>query len=332
MSQESDKPLVSIGFPVFNGAPTIKRAIEALLKQSYSNIELIISSNGSTDATKSIIESIQVKDSRIRFLNSDVNRGSIWNFNQVLLASRGKYFMWAAHDDLHHLTFVEQCVQKMEQDENAVLCSPKIQFIDQNTNAVMAASTLETFKGTFEVVPHFREALWRFPAASMYGLYRLDQIRSISLPSIMGGDLVFIYEVSLRGKFVSVDEVLFSRIVRSNWNTTNQDFMTFFGKSTKPIFYLPFVLVSYHILLVVSRFKCSLQVKLRLMNASINFILKSLMQKVTIKLLKFFLPRKCSQQIRLTFYRRFLANPNVEIVDSKRYLERIIKPQIEIRD
>jgi len=332
MNQELNKPLVSIGFPVFNGASTAKRAIEALLKQTYSRIEIIVSDNGSTDSTREIIESIQTKEPRIRFLNSPLNRGSIWNFNEVLRASRGKYFMWAAHDDLHHLTFIEKCVQKMEEDENAVLCSPKVQFIDQITDSLIAVSSLETLKRSSEVVSQFREVLWHFPAASLYGLYKLDRVSEISLPSIMGGDLVFIYEVSLRGKFLSIDEVLFSRIVRPDWNTTDQDFMTFFGKGTKPIFYFPFVLVAYHTFSAMNRSRFSLAVKLKLMSVFVNHIINKLIQKVIMKLLKYFLPRKFSQHLRLTFYQRFLANPNIDVIDSGRYLERIIKPQIEIRN
>ena len=56
-----NNPLVSIGMPVFNGEKSLAQALDALLEQDYSNLEVIISDNGSTDRTPMICQEFQKK-------------------------------------------------------------------------------------------------------------------------------------------------------------------------------------------------------------------------------------------------------------------------------
>ena len=84
MDMKNEKfPLVSIGLPVFNGEKSLAQALDALLDQDYSNLEVIISDNGSTDRTSEICEEFLLKDSRIKYYRSSKNLGSNWNFNRV---------------------------------------------------------------------------------------------------------------------------------------------------------------------------------------------------------------------------------------------------------
>ena len=116
MEMKNDScPLVSIGLPVFNGEKSLAQALDALLKQDYTNLEIIISDNGSTDRTSEICGEYLKKDSRLKYHRSEENLGAIWNFNRVFELSSGKYFMWAAHDDLRKPSFVRACVKRMEQ-------------------------------------------------------------------------------------------------------------------------------------------------------------------------------------------------------------------------
>ncbi len=93
-------PAVSIGMPVYNGAGFIRDALDSLLAQTFTDFELIISDNASTDDTQAICAAYAARDPRIRYIRQPRNQGGVPNFLYVLQQARGDYFMWAAHDDI----------------------------------------------------------------------------------------------------------------------------------------------------------------------------------------------------------------------------------------
>lgn len=98
---------VSIGMPVYNGEKFIRAAIQSLLHQTYSNFELIISDNASTDLTEVICREYALKDKRIKYVRQPKNLGPGHNFKFVFDEACGEYFMWAACDDVFSKNFVE---------------------------------------------------------------------------------------------------------------------------------------------------------------------------------------------------------------------------------
>jgi glycosyltransferase involved in cell wall biosynthesis len=110
----STSPKVSVGMPVFNGESTVSQAIESILNQTFSDLELIISDNCSTDATAAICHDYAKKDSRVRYIRQPKNIGAVQNFRFVLKESTGLYFMWAAADDSRSLDFIDVNVRSFE--------------------------------------------------------------------------------------------------------------------------------------------------------------------------------------------------------------------------
>ena len=101
-------PKVSIGMPVYNGSPFIREALDSLLNQTFTDFELIISDNASTDETESICREYAAKDPRIRYVRQPENRGALLNFQFVLDEAVGEYFMWAAADDMWSSEWIEE--------------------------------------------------------------------------------------------------------------------------------------------------------------------------------------------------------------------------------
>ena len=97
----SAAPRLSIGLPVYNGEKYITDSIEALLGQSYTDFELIISDNASTDSTGDICRRYEKEDSRVRYFRQPQNIGLAPNHNFVVHEARGELFKWAANDDLY---------------------------------------------------------------------------------------------------------------------------------------------------------------------------------------------------------------------------------------
>jgi glycosyltransferase involved in cell wall biosynthesis len=93
---------VIVGLPVYNGQKFLGAAIESHLSQSFGDFDLVISDNGSTDATQAICTDYASKDKRVKYLRSPENRGILWNHRRVLEAieNPNQYFRWAGADDI----------------------------------------------------------------------------------------------------------------------------------------------------------------------------------------------------------------------------------------
>jgi glycosyltransferase involved in cell wall biosynthesis len=100
-------PKISIGLPVCNGERYLALALESVLSQTFTDFELIISDNASTDWTWAICCEYSAKDNRIRLNRNSANVGAVKNFQMVL--ARGKYLMWMAHDDMLAETCLAAC-------------------------------------------------------------------------------------------------------------------------------------------------------------------------------------------------------------------------------
>jgi len=69
-------PLVTIGIPVYNGMPRIEHAIESARSQTYQNLQIVISDNGSSDGTDAVCREFAASDNRITFLSNAENLGA----------------------------------------------------------------------------------------------------------------------------------------------------------------------------------------------------------------------------------------------------------------
>src|SRR5689334_18309225 len=104
-------PKLSVGLPVYNGEAYLRTALESIVTQDYQDFELIISDNASQDGTAAICREYAQRDKRIRYYREEANRGGARNLNRVFELSRGKYFKWAAHDDVCLPGFFRRCVE-----------------------------------------------------------------------------------------------------------------------------------------------------------------------------------------------------------------------------
>lgn len=104
-------PIVTIGFPVFNGEQTLRQALDSLLTQTFSDFELLISDNASIDGTELICREYAKRDDRIRYVRQEINLGAASNFKFVLDEALGEYFMWAASDDIRSPEYIEENVK-----------------------------------------------------------------------------------------------------------------------------------------------------------------------------------------------------------------------------
>ena len=129
-------PLVSVGLFVYNGERFLKATLDSILNQTFTDFELIISDNASTDRTGEIAEAYAGRDGRIRYYRSEKNMGAGWNARRVYELATGKYFKQAAVDDLIEPDFLRQCVAVLESDPSCVVAHSRTTEVDENGNFI----------------------------------------------------------------------------------------------------------------------------------------------------------------------------------------------------
>ncbi|GAE35809.1 putative N-acetylgalactosaminyl-diphosphoundecaprenol glucuronosyltransferase [Halalkalibacter akibai JCM 9157] len=110
MSATTLKPLVSIVTPVFNAERFVTETIESVLSQTYSNWELILVDDCSSDRSKEIIQSFQEKDQRIKYVCLETNMGAAVARNTGINKAIGKYLAFLDSDDMWHPDKLEKQV------------------------------------------------------------------------------------------------------------------------------------------------------------------------------------------------------------------------------
>lgn len=211
-------PLVSVGLPVRNGEFYLEEAILSILRQNYSNFELIISDNASNDETEVICRDYASMDHRIiynRFLN---NVGAATNFNFVFLKSRGKYFKWAAYDDLCQNCFLTKCINAFSHNsDDIVLVYPKTEIIDEKGSHIKYDNTSFVIKenDADKRLVNFIKNMGL--SNQLYGLIKSSCLKKTRLISpFNSSDFVLLVELLLLGRFFEIDDYLFKRRIHSS--------------------------------------------------------------------------------------------------------------------
>lgn len=105
-------PLVSIVMPSLNHAAFIAAAVQSVLSQSYTNLELIVVDGGSTDGTQTWLAERQTQDARLRWL-SESDAGPADALNKALRMARGTLLGWLNSDDLYAPGAVQRAAQAL---------------------------------------------------------------------------------------------------------------------------------------------------------------------------------------------------------------------------
>ena len=208
-----DKPLVSIGMPIYNSEKFIRQALDSLLKQDYEHFEVIISDNHSTDATREICLDYAARDGRLRYFRNEMNVGAIRNFNKVFEISQGEYFMWHAHDDYKESNYISSCLNIFGTHPNIILCCSNALLNEKGRFRELR----ENFN-TMGMSPNkrFRKILWNNSCASIYGLMRRSVLGKTGLfRDTIGSDNLLLAELSLMGEFYQLPLFLFKVEIRS---------------------------------------------------------------------------------------------------------------------
>jgi glycosyltransferase involved in cell wall biosynthesis len=242
-------PKVSIGMPVYNGADFIRRALDSVMCQTFTDFELIISDNASDDETEIICREYAAKDNRISYFRQKTNIGGTDNFRFVLNKAKSSYFCFLAHDDWWEgRDYLQKLYDSANLNEDAGLVIPR----SKNYNQVGSNAQFIEEQGLHDGASGPR---WDLNLAILktfgvgnpfYGLYNLNVINN--LPDIImdcrrdwccfseGPLMHYIYS---RFNCVYVDDACFCYFIHPKSVSKSQrsfDLMTAYVKYSKSTF------------------------------------------------------------------------------------------------
>jgi len=220
----SAPPLVTIGLPVYNGETFVARTIQSLLAQTLGDFEILVSDNASTDGTVPLVRRFAESDPRIRLFEQPSNRGVARNWNFVARQARGRYFKWSSASDLYAPNFLATCVDALEQAPDAALAFTWTTYIDDGDREIGRSD--RDFDLTDEdPVGRFVQICVRLSINNaLQGVFRTDLVnRTRLVRNYPAGDLVFMSEAALRGKFVLVPQRLTLRRASPEHWTANRE-------------------------------------------------------------------------------------------------------------
>ena len=251
-------PTISIGLAVYNGEKYLAQAIDSILAQTYKDFELILSDNASTDGTAEICRRYAAQDARIRYYRNKTNIGGANNENQTFRLSRGKYFRWAAHDDMLAPTLLEKCVEVMDGDPSIVLCHTAIVEIDENGNTIKITSR-DNGSSSKPYERFQRIASSRDFCEETYGLIRSDIMSKTRLQlNYTASDRTLLCELSLYGRFHQIDEPLFyKRFHPGNVYLDWRSRMAWFDSTFKGKIVFPFWMQFFDYFVTIHRVRLS---------------------------------------------------------------------------
>jgi glycosyltransferase involved in cell wall biosynthesis len=125
-----ESPKISVILPTFNASQFISDSVHSILGQTFSNFELLIIDDGSTDNTKLIIQSIQKTDQRIKYIQLE-HSGIVDALNLGLQIAVGKYIARMDADDVALPERFEKQVHYLERNPDCVIVSNAVGVIDE---------------------------------------------------------------------------------------------------------------------------------------------------------------------------------------------------------
>ena len=198
--------MVTVYIPVFNGELYIKQAIQSVLNQSFSDFELLIIDDGSTDKTGEIVQSIQ--DDRVRYIELSENKGNCYAANIALKEAKGKYIARLDADDLMLKNRLKSQVSFMDANPDVVLSGGSVRLMSNEEKT----GNIWSYKAVHEdIMPSF---LFKCGVLQGCSILRREGVQENQIyydesnAHSYAEDFDFFYRLSKHGKLGNIDDVL----------------------------------------------------------------------------------------------------------------------------
>jgi glycosyltransferase involved in cell wall biosynthesis len=184
-------PKVSILIPVYNRETLIGECIQSALDQTFTDFEIIIADNASTDGTWEVCRQYAAKDKRIRLFRNDTNIGPVRNWLRCVSEARGEFGKILFSDDLMLPHFLERTLPYLEDRDVAFVSTAVLIGADPSDVFVMYKNPLESVRISSNqyfdfLIPkqRFRNTQFQIPYSPGAAIFRMTDIHTNLLLSI----------------------------------------------------------------------------------------------------------------------------------------------------
>lgn len=203
-------PKISVCIPVRNGGKYLHIAIDSVLRQTYTQYELIVIDNASSDDTVQWVEQLATKYSKIKLFKHEKNIGLIENFNACLYKATGEYIKFLCADDVLMPNCLEQMLCAFEANKSASLVAVGRLLVNQHDDvlALKNYSKDEVLVGGKDTINRclFGTNYIGEPSATMFRRGALEEGFDVNLPHLV--DLEMWFRLLEQGDLVSIPKPL----------------------------------------------------------------------------------------------------------------------------
>src|SRR5512138_1536925 len=121
--------MISVIIPVYNALPFLTDAIDSVLAQTHSDLELIVVDDVSTDGSLAVAESYIGRDARVRVIRQSTNGGSSATRNRGAEEAKGDWLAFLDNDDISHPRRLELQLQAADEDPSVLLWGSALEII-----------------------------------------------------------------------------------------------------------------------------------------------------------------------------------------------------------
>jgi glycosyltransferase involved in cell wall biosynthesis len=129
-------PKISIVLPTYNGSKYLRKSIESCLQQTFTDFELIVVNDCSTDDTLTIAQEYAIHDQRIRIINNEFNKKLPLSLNTGFEKAQGMYFTWTSDDNFYGINALQTLYNELQNNSSIDLVYADYYIIDENDKVV----------------------------------------------------------------------------------------------------------------------------------------------------------------------------------------------------
>lgn len=234
--------LVSIIMPTYNCSKFIAETIESVLEQSYSNWELLITDDCSSDNTEEIVNKYSANDSRIKYKKLSANCGAAMARNDAMERAKGSYMAFLDSDDLWTNDKLEEQIKFMKLNDYYFTCTSYEQI---NEDGMSLGRIIKSIEKT-----DYNRLLLDCPVGNSTVMYNVEKLGKFQVPDIRkrNDDALWLQILKKEKYIYGINEVMMKYRVRSNSISSNKfNLIKYHWKLYRDIEHLNIIRSIFHI-------------------------------------------------------------------------------------